>query len=138
MRATSPSLLLPLLSSGWRGATAFSPTVVSLSPARRPLATTMEWPSRRSHHSSSSRPSSLFALPPSTSDGDDDDDDDDDDDEMALSTIRRRLEEMTESLENARKREEGARIDNNLLRGRRDGTKVETEDVVVRLKRGFA
>ena len=61
-----------------------------------------------------------------------------DDDEVALSDIRRRLEEITESLENARKREEDARLDNNLLRGRRDGTKVQTDDVVARLKRGFS
>ena len=57
---------------------------------------------------------------------------------MSLSDIRRRLEEITESLENARKREEDARLDNNLLRGRRDGTKVQTDDVVARLKRGFS
>ena len=66
------------------------------------------------------------------------DGDDDDDDEVALSDIRRRLEEITESLENARKREEDARLDNNLLRGRRDGTKVQTEDVVARFKRGVS
>ena len=60
------------------------------------------------------------------------------DDEVSLSDIRRRLEEITESLENARKREEDARLDNNLLRGRRDGTKVQTDDVVARLKRGFS
>ena len=65
-------------------------------------------------------------------------DDDVDDDEVALSDIRRRLEEITESLGNARKREEDARLENNLLRGRRDGTKVQTEDVVARLKRGLS
>lgn len=52
--------------------------------------------------------------------------------------IRRRLAEITESLEQARKRQEEIRLDNNLLQGRRDGTMVETEDIVTRIKRGYA
>ena len=59
-------------------------------------------------------------------------------DSIALNEIRRRLAEITESLEQARKREEEIRLDNNLLQGRRDGTMVETEDIVTRIKRGCA
>ena len=59
-------------------------------------------------------------------------------DSIALNEIRRRLAEITESLEQARKREEEIRLDNNLLQGRRDGTMVETEDIVTRIKRGYA
>lgn len=61
-----------------------------------------------------------------------------DDDAVALLEIRQRLATITESLEQARKREVEARLDNNLLKGRRDGTKIMTENVVAQLKRGFA
>ena len=59
-------------------------------------------------------------------------------DSIALNEIRRRLAEITESLEQARKREEEIRLDNNLLQGQRDGTMVETEDIVTRIKRAYA
>jgi 2,3-bisphosphoglycerate-independent phosphoglycerate mutase len=67
-----------------------------------------------------------------------DNNDENNNDAIALNEIRQRLAEITESLEQARKREEEIRLDNNLLKGRRDGTIVETENIVTSIKRGYA
>jgi hypothetical protein len=67
-----------------------------------------------------------------------DNNDENNNDAIALNEIRQRLAEITESLEQARKQEEEIRLDNNLLQGRRDGTIVETENIVTSIKRGYA
>jgi hypothetical protein len=67
-----------------------------------------------------------------------DNNDENNNDAIALNEIRQRLAEITESLEQARKREGEIRLDNNLLQGRRDGTIVETENIVTSIKRGYA
>ena len=160
MRAISPpllpslSLLLLLSSSGRWGAESLrlfaSPPPAPAVRRIPPLLPALRRPRRRGalvvvpgcgSSSTTSRSTFSWSLELRSTINDDEfenvDGGDDDDDEVALSDIRRRLEEITESLENARKREEDARLDNNLLRGRRDGTKVQTEDVVARFKRGF-
>ena len=151
----SLSLLLLLSSSGRWGAESLrlfaSPPPAPAVRRIPPLLPALRRPRRRGalvvvpgcgSSSTTSRSTFSWSLELRSTINDDEfenvDGDDDDDDEVALSDIRRRLEEITESLGNARKREEDARLENNLLRGRRDGTKVQTEDVVARLKRGLS
>ena len=63
---------------------------------------------------------------------------DTDDDQVALSKIRRRLDEITKSLEDAKRREEEIKLDNNILAGKRDGTKIQSEEMIARLRRGYS
>ncbi len=69
---------------------------------------------------------------------DDDIENENDDDEVALSKIRKRLDEINKSLEDAKEREEDFKLNNNILVEKRDGTKIQTGEMIARLRRGYS